>query len=109
MDVEIKRTANLAPAMIADPSWECANHKSCAKVWKRLWPEQIGRKLLHPMFSLKPQEMLWNVQKFQHPGFTLRWLKGMCDQIHDGTLLFDERVVNATAHAIIKVRNIPEN
>ncbi|KAJ7843130.1 hypothetical protein B0H14DRAFT_3456435 [Mycena olivaceomarginata] len=109
MDVEIKRTTNLVPAMIADPSWKCANHKSCAKVWKRLWPEQIGRKLLHPMFSLKPQEMLWNGQKFQHPGFTLRWLEGMCDQIRDGTLLFDERVVNATAHAIIKVRNIPEN
>jgi hypothetical protein len=33
----------------------------------------------------------------------------MCDQIRDGTLLFNERVVNATAHAIIKVRNIPEN
>ncbi|KAJ7872821.1 hypothetical protein B0H14DRAFT_3438659 [Mycena olivaceomarginata] len=88
MDVEIKRTASIAPAMIEDPSWECQNHKSCAKVWKRSWRDHIGRRLLHPTFPIRPQEILWHVQKFES---------------HSG---LNPRVVEATAREILKTHNM---
>ncbi|KAJ7613811.1 hypothetical protein DFH06DRAFT_1146559 [Mycena polygramma] len=100
MDVEIRRTANVAPRMIEDPSWECDQHKSCAKVWKRLWRKEIGWLMLHPTIPMKPSEVLWTVKKFSHPGLSPRCLEDMCRVIRDDILFFDERVVPATADTI---------
>ncbi|KAJ7707933.1 hypothetical protein B0H14DRAFT_2646744 [Mycena olivaceomarginata] len=107
MDVEIKRTASIAPAMIEDLSWECQNHKSCAKVWKCSWRDHISRRLLHPMFPIRPQEILWHVQKFEsHSGLNPRCLQDMCSLIQEDSFFFDERVVEATAHEILKSHNM---
>ncbi|KAJ7140651.1 hypothetical protein C8R44DRAFT_866357 [Mycena epipterygia] len=57
-----------SPPMIQDPSWDCPDHKSCDTTWKRLWRKEIGWKLLHPIFPMKPDEILWTVQKFRDAG-----------------------------------------
>ncbi|KAF8184626.1 hypothetical protein K438DRAFT_1974420 [Mycena galopus ATCC 62051] len=106
MDVEIKRTARLAPPMIEDPSWECENHKSCIKVWKRLWCDQIGQKLLHPTFSITPDQIAWNVHKFQHGGLNPKCLRDMEEIITNDSYFFEERVVSATARAILQLYNM---
>ncbi|KAJ7094161.1 hypothetical protein C8R44DRAFT_645559, partial [Mycena epipterygia] len=68
MDIEIRRTASRAPPMIQDPSWDCPDHKSYDTTWKRLWRKEIGWKLLHPTFPMKPDKILWTVQKFRDAG-----------------------------------------
>ncbi|KAJ7016858.1 hypothetical protein C8F04DRAFT_1340206 [Mycena alexandri] len=106
MDIEVKRTASKAPTMTADPSWGCADHKSCIRVWKRLWRDQIGWQLLHPKFPMRTDEILWAAQKFEHPGLSKKCLDDVCREIQNNVLFFDARIVPAAADAIIKYHHM---
>lgn len=57
--------------------------------------------MLHPMYPLRPDEVLWNVQKFSHPGLNEMCRDDMIREIRENVLFSDERVVPATAAAII--------
>ncbi|KAJ7633269.1 hypothetical protein FB45DRAFT_1148931 [Roridomyces roridus] len=107
VEKDIKRTAHLAPPLAEDPSWECADHKSCVKVWRRFWREEVGWKLLHPTTPMKLSEVWWTVKTFEHQGLTPRCLKDVADQIRDGSIFFEDRVVGGAAHAIIELYAIP--
>ncbi|KAJ7769848.1 hypothetical protein B0H16DRAFT_1881722 [Mycena metata] len=107
MDVALKSTANVAPTMTADPSWECTDHKSCVKVWKRLWRDEIGWKLLHPKFPMRLDEILWAAQKFDHPGLAKKCLDDVCRDIQNNVSFFDERIVPAAADAIMQYHRMP--
>ncbi|KAJ7442959.1 hypothetical protein FB451DRAFT_1057155, partial [Mycena latifolia] len=106
MDVEVRRTANIAPAMVQDPTWKCADHKRCTSTWKRLWRDEIGWKMLHPTFPLKPDDIAWTVQKFSHPGLNESCRDDMVREIRDNIEFFDERLVPATAATICKFLDI---
>ncbi|KAJ7137895.1 hypothetical protein C8R44DRAFT_728089 [Mycena epipterygia] len=101
MDVEIRRTASRAPSMIQDPSWNCPDHKSCDTTWKRLWRKEIGWKLLHPTFPMKPDEILWTVQKFRDAGLYEKCRDDVIREIRENVIFFNERIVLATSEAII--------
>ncbi|KAJ7094252.1 hypothetical protein C8R43DRAFT_964550 [Mycena crocata] len=84
LDTEVRRTANIAPAM-------------------RWWRKEIGWGMLHPKYPKKPSDILWELDKFHHPGLNEECRKDMRREIHENILFFDEKVVAATAAAAIAI------
>ncbi|KAJ6481609.1 hypothetical protein DFH09DRAFT_1213599 [Mycena vulgaris] len=66
LEIEMRRTGNVEPALATDPDWKCQTHAMCAAVWKQLWWDKIGRKLLHPDRPIKTTAILTEAKKLVH-------------------------------------------
>ncbi|KAJ7732947.1 hypothetical protein DFH07DRAFT_780787 [Mycena maculata] len=101
MEIEMRRTANVEPAMTLDPDWQCKNHSVCIAAWKRLWWDRIGRKLLHPDSPIKTDAILAEVKKLTHKDLNDNCRKDMVREIETNVEFVDKRVIAGVGAAII--------
>ncbi|KAJ7165970.1 hypothetical protein C8R46DRAFT_1275372 [Mycena filopes] len=103
LEIEIRRTANVAPKMTSagESDYACSNHNVCATTWKRLWWDKIGRKLLHPDAPIQCDKILEEVRKVSHKDLNPVCRLDMVTEIETKIEFVDKRIVSGVAHAII--------
>lgn len=101
MEIEMRRTANVEPALAADPDWQCQKHAVCVAVWKQLWWDKIGRKLLHPDRPITTDAILAEAKKLVHKDMNEKCRQDILRQMESNVVFVDKRVIAGVAAAIV--------
>ncbi|KAJ7741126.1 hypothetical protein B0H16DRAFT_1757400 [Mycena metata] len=118
LEIEMRRTANVAPPMIpATPSPKAGEshpplqttyvfHKpynlDCAATWKRLWWDKVGRQLLHPDAPIKSDAILGEVKKLSHKDLHEKCRLDMVQKIEAEIVFVDKRIIAGVTAAIVE-------
>ncbi|KAJ7031184.1 hypothetical protein C8F04DRAFT_223802 [Mycena alexandri] len=103
MEVEIRRTANVAPKMpdASQADWRCSKHQVCIATWKRLWWDRIGRKLLHPDAPIRTGDIVKEVKQLSHKDLNEMCRLDMVKEIENNLEFVDKRIISAVVTAIV--------
>jgi hypothetical protein len=70
MEFQRRRIAQVPFAMEEETQdWRCSaeNHARCIKAWKKLWGNEVWRKLFHPVHPIFSWEIQYEAKKWAHP------------------------------------------
>jgi hypothetical protein len=74
----------------------------CIAVWKQLWWDTLGRKILHPDCPIKTHAILGEASKLAHKDINQKCLEDVMKEMETSLVFVDERVIAGVAEAIVE-------